>query len=261
VDANGDPVITFPDDPLVGHAPVPDTTAPDPGYTLNDFYPASHPADVLPETPAPLSPGPSSITQGPEAQLIEQIINDALENGGCGEIMTCGPEPTELIDLANKQIAESQRIETARERVMRHNNPTGMSTEPVSTLDLIPLGGAVARLGRGMLGLGSALTAADLGLSGSGIAKLSGTVTNAGTTRIVHIGYVETARKGTLLGELRRAVPNMLGNARAAGVQTLQITGTAANPFFAQFAASQAARHGGTYASTGGMETLTFVLK
>jgi hypothetical protein len=56
-------------------------------------------------------------------------------------------------------------------------------------------------------------------------------------------------------------LPNILSAARAEGVQTLQITGTFANPGLQQFAASQAARVGGTFSSSGGMETLTFILR
>lgn len=48
--------------------------------------------------------------------------------------------------------------------------------------------------------------------------------------------------------------------ARAEGVQTLQISGTFANPELRAFAASQAAQYGGTYSSVAGRETLTFVL-
>ena len=71
--------------------------------------------------------------------------------------------------------------------------------------------------------------AADLGLSGRGITALEGTVTNAGTTRIINVANIE-AETGSLLPELRGALPNILNSARAGGVQTLQVTASFANP-------------------------------
>jgi hypothetical protein len=123
-----------------------------------------------------------------------------------------------------------------------------------------PLGAGASRLLAGRGGT-TALKAADLGLSGNGIAKLVGTVTDAGGTRIINVGYIEAVSKGALAGELRGALPNILNAARAEGVQTLQITGTFANPGLQQFAARQAAQHGGTFSSAGGVEALTFILR
>jgi RHS repeat-associated protein len=105
------------------------------------------------------------------------------------------------------------------------------------------------------------LKAADIGLSGKGIAKVVGTVTDAGSTRIINVAHIEAASKGSLAGELRGALPKILNAARAEGVKTLQITGTFANPGLQQFAASQAAQYGGTFSSVGGFETLTFILR
>ncbi len=104
-----------------------------------------------------------------------------------------------------------------------------------------------------------ALTAVDLGLSGKGITNLAGDVVNAGTTRIISVGNI-AATRGALLGELRGALPNILGAARAEGVQTLQISGSFAYSGLADFAASQAAQYGGTFSSAAGQETLTFIL-
>jgi len=115
---------------------------------------------------------------------------------------------------------------------------------------------------RGQLAAGArALTASDLGLSGKGIAKLVGTVTDAGGTRILNVGNIEAVSRGALVGQLRGALPNILSAARAGGVQTLQITGTFANPGLQQFAASQAGQYGGTFSSAGGVEALTFILR
>lgn len=105
------------------------------------------------------------------------------------------------------------------------------------------------------------LAAADIGLSGGGIAALEGSVFNAGTTRIINVANIKAVSPGALVGELRGALPNILNAARAEGVQTLQISGTFANPGLQQFAASQAARFGGTFSSSGGVETLTFILR
>jgi RHS repeat-associated protein len=104
------------------------------------------------------------------------------------------------------------------------------------------------------------LTAADLGLSGKGITNLTGTVVNAGTTRIINVANI-TATRGALVSELRGALPNILNTARAEGVQTLQISASFANAGLAEFSASQAAQFGGTFSSGAGVETLTFILK
>jgi hypothetical protein len=92
----------------------------------------------------------------------------------------------------------------------------------------------------------TALKAADVGLSGKGLAKLVGTLTNAGSTRIIHVGHIEAIAKGALHGEQLAALPNILSAARAQGVRTLQITATFANARLQRFAVSQAAKHGGT---------------
>jgi hypothetical protein len=96
-------------------------------------------------------------------------------------------------------------------------------------------------------------------LSGQGITNLAGTVVDAGTTRIIGVGNI-TAKRGALVGQLRGALPNILNAARADGVHTLQISASFANPGLAAFAAGQAAKHGGTFSSAAGQETLTFIL-
>ncbi len=158
---------------IVEPGAAPDTTSVDPGYTLTDFYPASHPADTLPETTAPLTlpPPPASITQGPEGQLIEQILEEAMQDPGC-ELASCYPEPTRLIELANTDVAKITWIVESRERVQLAGNPTGMSTEPVSTLDLAGLGLGI-RLIRGLGLLGEA--AAGIAKNTTRIPSLTGT--------------------------------------------------------------------------------------
>lgn len=124
--------------------------------------------------------------------------------------------------------------------------------------------GAEAALGSLLAAEGAAaaergIVAADLGLSGKGITNLTGTVVNAGSTRIISVANI-TATRGALVGELRGALPNILNAARAEGVQTLQISASFANPGLAEFAATQAAQYGGTFSSAAGQETLTFIL-
>jgi RHS repeat-associated protein len=120
-------------------------------------------------------------------------------------------------------------------------------------------GGLGAPAARGAANVERALSAADLGLSGKGITNLTGTVVNAGTTRIISVGNI-SATRGALVGELRGALGNILGVARAEGVRTLQIEATFANDTLRQFAARQAAEHGGIFSSVGGREMLTFIL-
>jgi RHS repeat-associated protein len=107
----------------------------------------------------------------------------------------------------------------------------------------------------------AALKAADLGLSGKGVGQLIGTVTNAGGTRIIDVQLIEATRPMALVGEIRSALPNILTAARTAGVQTLQITASFANPGLRDFVQQQAARYGGSYSSVGGIESITFLLR
>lgn len=111
----------------------------------------------------------------------------------------------------------------------------------------------------GTLAAERGIVASDLGLSGKGIVDLTGTVVDAGTTRIISVANI-TAVRGALVSEARGALPTILNAARAAGVQTLQISATFANAGLAKFAASQAALYGGYYSSAAGQETLTFIL-
>jgi hypothetical protein len=105
-----------------------------------------------------------------------------------------------------------------------------------------------------------AIIAGDLGLSGNGITKLTGTVVNAGSTRLVNVANI-TATRGALTGELRGALANILNTARAEGVRTLQISASFGNPALEKFAASQAALYGGGYSSVAGQEVFTFILE
>ena len=134
---------------------------------------------------------------------------------------------------------------------------------------LMAAGGPVLR---GGLGLGArlilrsapnvtrALVAADLGLSGNGIAALEGTFIDAGGVRAMHVGYIEATSRGALLAEVRGALPNILNAARADGIRTLQISGTFANKGFSRFAAGQTTQYGGMISSVNGVETFTFIL-
>lgn len=88
--------------------------------------------------------------------------------------------------------------------------------------------------------------------------ELSGTVTNAGSTRVIQVGMV----RGTIPpAELRGALGNMVNAARSEGVQTLQIQGTFANPALERFATQQANQLGGTVSSVEGVDMITFVFK
>jgi hypothetical protein len=99
-----------------------------------------------------------------------------------------------------------------------------------------------------------------LQLSGKGLAELTGSVVDAGGTRIITVDMIEAVKRGALVSELPRAVPNMLDAARAQGVRVLQIEASFGNPRFQAWAAQKVTEHGGTFASAGGRETITFIL-
>jgi hypothetical protein len=106
-----------------------------------------------------------------------------------------------------------------------------------------------------------ALTAADLGLSGRGLAEVTGAVVDAGSTRIITVDMIRAVEEGAVpVGELRRALPRILEKARAEGVATLQIDASFANDALRDWAAQKTAELGGSFASAGGRETFTFVL-
>ena len=102
-----------------------------------------------------------------------------------------------------------------------------------------------------------ALTRADLGLGKAALAELQGTVTTAGSTRIVRVDMI---RGDIPIGELRSAMGSAVDSARAAGMKVLQFEATFANPRLQQFVSSQAARFGGTVSSSGATDTITFML-
>ena len=60
--------------------------------------------------------------------------------------------------------------------------------------------------------------------------------------------------------ELRGAIPNILNSARGAGVQTLQIDASFANSRLQNFVFNQVVKYGGTAASVGGRDVLTFTI-
>lgn len=121
----------------------------------------------------------------------------------------------------------------------------------------IPVGGMLKVVGAGVRWGTAALRAADLGLSGVGITKLVGTVTNAGTTRLIHVGMIE----GELGNQLLGALPRMLSSAQAEGVQVLQITANLANDRLAPLVMRLVERAGGTFTSANGGEVITFILR
>jgi RHS repeat-associated protein len=102
-----------------------------------------------------------------------------------------------------------------------------------------------------------ALTAADLGLSRATLRELAGTVTNAGSTRILR---VENIAGKIPTGEIRGALQKILGQAGAEGVRTLQIEGRFANEALQRLVTNLAERLGGRVSSSGGMDLLTFIL-
>jgi len=107
----------------------------------------------------------------------------------------------------------------------------------------------------------TALTATDLGLSGTGLAELSGTVTTAGGTRVISVAMIEVSEGSALtFAEVKYAIPRMLEYARASGVRLLQIDASIVNPSLYKFVFSQVPRYGGTAASVGGREVITFNL-
>tara|TARA_R110002096_G_scaffold16898_12_gene58083 strand:+ start:17603 stop:24475 length:6873 start_codon:yes stop_codon:yes gene_type:complete len=103
------------------------------------------------------------------------------------------------------------------------------------------------------------LQAGDLGLSGKGIKALSGEVIEAGSTRIISVDNI-LATKGSLVGELRGALPKILDSARGAGVKTLQVEASFANDRLRGLVGRQVHKLGGSFSSVGGKETATFIL-
>jgi RHS repeat-associated protein len=105
-----------------------------------------------------------------------------------------------------------------------------------------------------------ALTKADLGLVNAAIARLEGAVMEAGSTRILQVGYVEAASRGSLGLEVLTAIPEMLKAAEAAGIRTLRIEATFANPKLADVVTGLVVRNGGTMETIGGLDIMTFIL-
>jgi len=104
------------------------------------------------------------------------------------------------------------------------------------------------------------ITPADVGLPPEALAQLKGSVTEVGGTKILRIEMIEAAGKAGLLPHLRGLVPRVLATARSQGVKVLQLEGNFGNSNFMAWIAANVARYGGTFASTGGHETITFVL-
>jgi hypothetical protein len=183
---------------------------------------------------------------------VTQHAIQAVQNGN-------GPEYV-------KQLATSgSALEIAKvDPRMRAQTPDGKNGEAdgrtatlAVAMALIPAVKALRAL-RAAAPTTRAITAADLGLSGKGITNIAGTVTDAGTTRIISVTNI-TATRGALLPELRAALPKILAAARADGVKTLQINASFANADLALYVAKQAGKYGGTFASVGGQDVLTFI--
>jgi hypothetical protein len=104
-----------------------------------------------------------------------------------------------------------------------------------------------------------ALIATDIGITRGSLSVLEGTVIESGTTRILQ---VENLRAATQLpvGEVRSALGNIVQQATADGMKTLQIVGRFANERLADFVFKQASALGGQISASGGVDTITFVL-
>jgi RHS repeat-associated protein len=100
------------------------------------------------------------------------------------------------------------------------------------------------------------ITAADLALSRVSLSSLKGTVTNAGSTRILQ---VEDIAGVIPAGELRGALRTIVDQARSDGVRTLQIAGRFANERLQSLVTRQAAGLGGTISSSDGLDFITFI--
>jgi RHS repeat-associated protein len=168
------------------------------------------------------------------------------------------PDPFGLLGLARANVNKLRAPVPTDPRLQDQYNFMQNGLEFLSVAVTLPIGGEGAAA-EGAAAAERGIVAADLGLTGKGITNLTGTVVNAGTTRIISVGNI-TATRGALVGQLRGALPNILNAARAEGVQTLQISASFANPGLAEFAAGQAAQYGGTFSSAAGQETLTFIL-
>ncbi len=105
-----------------------------------------------------------------------------------------------------------------------------------------------------------ALKAADLGLSGKGIAVLTGSIMDAGTTRIIMVDKIYADAAGIPPREAALAFSSILDNARAAGISTLQIQAAFANERLSTVVQALATRAGGTFSTVGGVDTITFSL-
>ncbi|XXY12321.1 RHS repeat-associated core domain-containing protein [Sorangium sp. So ce216] len=129
-----------------------------------------------------------------------------------------------------------------------------------AVLPKLGTGAGAAEAATGRIGT-RALTAADLGLSGKGLEELTGTVVNAGSTRILTVDMIKAAEGATVpVSEMRNALSTMLSQAQASGVRLLQIDASFANPRLQSFVYDQVAKYGGTAASVGGRDVMTFTL-
>ena len=115
-----------------------------------------------------------------------------------------------------------------------------------------------SRLGNlGNSSLTRPITAADLALSRASLSSLEGTVTNAGSTRILQVQDIAGVIPA---GELRGALRTIVDQARSDGVRTLQIAGRFANERLQSLVTRQAVELGGTISSSDGLDFVTFIL-
>jgi RHS repeat-associated protein len=193
-----------------------------------------------------------SASHEPTIALVEPIARLALD-------------PDARVDLGKINDAAAKTI---------INNVTPIFSKKM-TVGNDPNSKAGAGIGNGLLGLAMAaagalaeaapvtrsLIATDLGLAANTpMRAMNGTVTNAGSTRVIKVVYIEAATKGSLLPQLRNALPNILAAARASGVKTLQIEATFANPALEAFMKAATEAHGGIYSSAAGVDMMTFIL-
>jgi hypothetical protein len=106
------------------------------------------------------------------------------------------------------------------------------------------------------------LTAADIGLSGRGLAEVSGTVIDQGAMRTLSVEQITAASRGAISpGELRSALPNLLSKAAADGVSTLRIHASFQNnALLSRFATQAVIDHGAVITTESGFEVFTFSL-
>ncbi len=201
----------------------------------------------------------SALASSTMSAVLEAMVETALHGD---------PSPLGFVATLGRQHAEAQATHlgqtaatavSAPDPIARASAQGELIGTALSTAVFLAIPGPRATLGRASSP--RALVAADVGLApNTALRALEGTITDAGTTRIISVGYIE-AGEISPLPQLRSALPRIVSAARADGMATLQIETSFANPGLERFAASATEALGGVYSSVGGRDLMTFILR